>query len=139
MGRRVRYDHVRALVSAWDCGSLRTETAGVGPAPSPDCLYGPACTCTYPRCHNTPNICKGVAKRQGPPRPAWLTAVLLCRKEEPESTATQSGQGARKARHPGNAASKNTAAILNLFLNHCIKATRVGGREGVAAGVDLRG
>ena len=59
--------------------------------------------------------------------------------ETKESTATQSGKGPPNGRGPGYATSKNTAAILNLFLNHCIKATRVGGREGVAARVYLGG
>jgi hypothetical protein len=55
--------HLRAV-------AVRTETAGVGPAPSPGRLYGPACTCTYPRRHNTPNIYKGVAKRPNAPKEA---------------------------------------------------------------------
>jgi hypothetical protein len=65
MGRWDQYGHLHTLASAWGSGSLRTvtETAGVGPALSPGRLNGPACTCAYPRCHNTPNLYKGVANR----------------------------------------------------------------------------
>ena len=59
--------------------------------------------------------------------------------EKKESTATQSGKGPPNGCSPGYATSKCTTAILNVFLSHCIKATRVGGREGAAAGVDLGG
>ena len=59
--------------------------------------------------------------------------------EKKESTATQSGKGPPKGQRPGNATSKCTGAILNVCLNHCVKATGVGGREGVAARVDLGG
>jgi len=59
--------------------------------------------------------------------------------EKKESTATQSGKGPPKGQRPGNATSKCTGAILNVCLNHCVKATGVGGWEGAAAGVDLGG
>jgi hypothetical protein len=59
--------------------------------------------------------------------------------EKKESTATQQGKGPPKGQRPGNATSKCTTAILNVFLNHCVKATGVGGWEGAAAGVDLGG
>jgi hypothetical protein len=45
------------------CGSLRTETPGVGPALSPDCLHGPAFAYAYPHCQSTQNTCNLVANR----------------------------------------------------------------------------